>query len=93
MVDYIYQRGEVDDDLRPIFEQLSSEFGKEYEIWRRVEDFGRWKSAGIVNRATPTVVVVALRTSTHSRTKPLCTAELARIREHLVSGTTEDLRL
>lgn len=93
MVDYIYRPDDVDDDLRPIFEQLSAEFGKEYEIWRRVEDFGRWQSAGVVNRATRTVAVVALRTGTHSRTRPLSPAELARIREHLVSGSTEDLRL
>lgn len=93
MVDYPYRPEDVDDDLRPIFEQLGAEFGKEYEIWRRVEDFGRWKSAGIVNRATRTVAVVALQTGTHSRTKPLSATELAQIRKHLASGSTEDLRL
>jgi hypothetical protein len=93
MVDYPYRPEEVDDDLRPIFEQLTAEFGKEYEIWRRVEDFGRWKSAGVVNRATRTVAIIALQTGTHSRTTRLSATELAQIRKHLISGSTEDLRL
>lgn len=93
MDDFPYRANEVDDDLRPIFEQLVSEFGQEYEIWRRVEDFGRWKSAGVVNRATRTVAIVALQTGLHSRTQPLTPAEVARIRQHLASGSTEDLRL
>lgn len=93
MVDDIYRPDNVDSDLRPIFEQLSSVFGQECEIWRRVEDFGRQKSAGIVNRSSRAAAIVALSTGIHRRAEPLSAAELARIHEHFASGSTEDLRL
>jgi hypothetical protein len=93
-VDVPYNPDDVDADLRPIFEQLNAAFGREYRIWRRTEDFGRWQSAGVVNPARRTVAVVALQTGARRRTKLLSAAELARIRNQLVGGVpAKDLRL
>jgi len=92
MVDLLYKPEDVDDEVRRIFEQLRSEFGGEFQIWRRAENFGLWVSAGVVNPARRTAVTVAL-TGTKSRTALLGPEEIGRIREHLTSGGEQVLAL
>lgn len=93
MYDAIYKSEEVEPEYRPIFEQLRVEFGATCEIWRRVEDFGRWLSAGVLNPSTQVAATIALRQGTRKRTIPLNKSEIQRIHEHLTSGVQEDLVL
>jgi hypothetical protein len=92
MTDTLYKREEVDPESRPIFEQLRAEFGATYQVWRRVEDFGRLVSAGVVNPSTQTAAKITLRHGTQYRA-PLSSAEAQKIREHLMSGVKQDLVL
>jgi hypothetical protein len=49
-MDVPYEPGGVDPEVRPVFEQLVAEFGAEYEVWARVDNFGLWVSAGVVKQ-------------------------------------------
>lgn len=93
MYDAIYKSEEVEPEFHPIFEQLCTEFGSKYQIWRRVEDFGRWLIAGVVNPSTQVAATITLRQGTRRRTIPLSPSEIQRVREHLASGAQEDLAL
>lgn len=91
MVDYLYKSEEVDDDVRPIFNQLVREFGGQYQIWRRVEDFGRRLSAGILDPSSLNAATITLRsTKTKKRKELLGGSELQQIREHLSSSVSRD---
>lgn len=93
MPDAIYKSEDVAPEFQPIFEQLRTEFGATYQIWRRVEDFDRWLSAGVLNPSTRVAATIALRKGTRKRTTPLSPSEIQRIREHFASGDQEDLAL
>ncbi len=93
MYDAIYKSEDVDPEFQPIFEQLCTEFASKYQIWRRVEDFGRWLSAGVLNPSTRVAATIALRKETRRRTTLLSPTEIQRIREHLTSDAREDLTL
>ena len=93
MYDAIYKSEEVAPEFQPIFEQLCTEFGGTYEIWRRVEDFGRLPSAAVLNPSTQVAATIALRKGTRRRTTLLSPSEIQRIREHLASDAKEDLAL
>lgn len=93
MYEAIYKSEDVAPEFRPIFEQLCTEFGTTCQIWRRVEDFGRWLSAGVLNTPTQTAAIIALRRGTRTRNTPLSQLDIQRIREHFASGAQEDLTL
>jgi hypothetical protein len=93
MVDFPYRPKDVDDEVRPIFEQLRGEFGMGFEIWRGVDNFGQWKSAGVRNVASRSAVRVRVKTGTNSRPTPLSPEEMGRIRDHLTSGNEQILEL
>jgi len=80
-------------ELRLIFAQLLTEFGTTCKIFRRVEDFGRWLSAGVANTSSPTAAIIDLRKGIRTRTTKLSQSEIQRIREHLASGAQENLVL
>lgn len=77
---------------RPIFEQLASSF-PEYEVWQRHEDFHRWLSAGVVNRATRAAATVIVVRGGHARTQLLTVDELIQLRKHLASEQDKDLSI
>jgi hypothetical protein len=91
-MDAPYDRGGVDPEFRPLFEQLVAEFAPAYQVWTRVENYGLWVSAGVVNPARRCVAEVEVRRGRRTRTAPLTTAELARVRDHLSAGGDEPLR-
>lgn len=93
MPDFPYRPEDVNEDVRPIFDQLLEEFGDSYQIWRRIEDFGRRLSAGILDPETRVAVIIALRTGTGARSSRLSESEIEQIRTHFASGATEDLVL
>lgn len=78
---------------RLIFEQLFTEFGATCKIFRRVEDFGRWISAGVANTLTPTAAIIDLRKGIRTRNTQLSRSEIQRICEHLASGLPKNLVL
>jgi len=47
--DYLYAPSHVAPAFRPLFEYLQAALGARYEVWVRVEDFGRTLGAGVVN--------------------------------------------
>ena len=61
MADFPYERSNVDPELLPMFEHLKAEFGEEYGIWVRVEDFGRRISAGVVNSSNLVAATILLK--------------------------------
>lgn len=93
MFDSLYRPEEVDQDLRPIFDQLAQEFGAKYQVWRRVENFGRFVSAAVLSPSSQAAVIIPLRTGLRSRTSLLTPSEIRRIGEHLWSNSTNDLQL
>jgi len=93
MLEAIYKSEEVTPEFQPIFAQLATEFGGTYEIWRRVEDFGRWLSAAVLNPSTQVAAIISLKKGTRKRTTPLSSSEIQRMREHLALGAKEDLAL
>ena len=93
MYDVIYKSEDVDTEFQPIFQQLCTEFAGKYEIWRRVENFGRWLSAGVLNPSTQVAAIISLQKGNQRRTKLLSLQEIQRIREHLGSDAHEDLAL
>lgn len=93
MLEAIYKSGEVAPEFQPIFAQLSEEFSGKYEIWRRVEDFGRCLSAAVLNPSTQVAAAIGLKKGTIKRTTLLSPSEILKIREHLASGLHEDLSL
>jgi hypothetical protein len=92
-MDVRYRREDVDAEVRPVFEQLVAEFGPEYDVRARVDNFSLWVSAGIVNQARRAFVVVEVRRYTRTRTAPLSLSELGRIRDHLAAGRDEPLQI
>ena len=93
MTDFLYKPDDVDKELQPIFEQLQNELGTTCQIWRRVEDFGRRISAGVVDESTKSGVTILLRTSTRTLKNELNNSELEKIKKHLKSGDENDLGL
>ena len=92
-MDVPYEPGGVDPEVRPVFEQLVAEFGAEYEAWARVDNFGLWVSAGVVNRARRSAAEVEVRRNIRTRTAPLGPSELRRIRDYLSAGGDDPLRI
>lgn len=93
MYDTIYKPEDVELDFHPIFDQIVKEFGVSYQIWRRVDDLGRWLSAAILNPKTNGAVIITLRGPTGTRTSLLSSAEIQQIRDHFATGALEDLAL
>jgi hypothetical protein len=87
----IHKLEDVPLEERQIFEQLFTEFGTTYQIWRRVEEFGRWINAAV--GTTQTAAIIALRRGTRTRTTPLSQLDIQRIREHFASRAEGDLTL
>ena len=88
----LYKPEDADSESRPIFEQLRVEFGAMYQVWRRVEDLGRFVSAAVLNPSTQTAVKITIRHGI--QTRPLLnSSEIQRIRKHLESGASKDLIL
>jgi hypothetical protein len=88
-LDVPYRPEDVEVELRLIFEQLREEFGAEYEIWRRVDNFGLWLDAGVLNPARRAVAGVQVMRGRKKRTEPLNAAQLSRIRDYLSAGGDE----
>jgi ABC-type phosphate/phosphonate transport system substrate-binding protein len=92
-VDSRYEPKNVPTELRPVFDQLQKELGRQFEIWVRIEDFGRRVTAGILNKSKSIAVTVPIAIgSRHIRTT-LTAPDIDRIRSHLTSNATSDLAL
>ena len=78
MVDSLYRAEEVDQDLRPIFDQLAREFSAKYQVWSRVEDFRRLLSVAVLSPSSQVAVIIPLRTGSRSRTSLLTPSEIRR---------------
>ena len=92
-MDAPYRPEDVDPEVRPVFEQLRMEFEAEYEVRTRVDNFGRWLDAGIVNRARRVVAEVEVMRGRRTRTAPLSASQLRRIRGYLSAGGAGPLRI
>jgi hypothetical protein len=89
----IYKPKDVDTKSRPIFEQLVAEFPAPYQVWRRVEDFGRREIAAVIDPSTKMGATVTIRHGTLARPDLLNAAELQKIHKHFKSHATKDLVL
>ena len=92
-MDARYRREDVEAEVRPVFDQLVAEFGPACEVWTRVENFGLWLSAGVVDPARRSHAEVEVRRGRSTRTALLGTREIGRIREHLSAGDDRPLRI
>ncbi len=92
-MDIRYRPEDVEPEAQPIFEQVVAEFGPEYDVWARKDNFGLWVSAGVVNQARRAFVVVEVRRGARTRTAPLSPSELGRIRDHLAAGGEEPVQI
>jgi hypothetical protein len=92
MYDTLYKPEDVDAESKPIFEQLLTEFGGKYQVWRRVEDFGRLETAAVLDPSTQVAARITIRHGTPAR--PLLnSAEIQKIHKHLKSRAKKDLIL
>jgi len=89
----IYNPKDVDTKSRALFEQLVAEFPPPYQVWRRVEDFGRREIAAVIDPLTKMGVTVTMRHGTLARPHLLNAAEIQKIRKHFKSHATKDLVL
>ena len=92
MTDLPYTEALVPSAHRPLFEQLRNEL-PEFELWVRLEDFGRWLSVGVINRATGVAVTIPVSRAGRVRTLPFQSDELLKIRDHLNDRGAKDLEL
>jgi hypothetical protein len=72
---------------------LKTEFGEEYGIWVRIEDFGRRISAGVVNPSTSVAATILLKQGLTNIRTAITATEIAKIRDHLASNAVDDLAL
>jgi hypothetical protein len=93
MADLAYDRSNAVPELLPIFDHLKAEFGEEYEIWVRIEDFGRRISAGIVNPSNSVAATILLKHGLTVRRVEITAEEIKTIRDHLISHEGADLAL
>jgi hypothetical protein len=91
--DYLYAPSHVAPAFRPLFEYLQAALGARYEVWVRVEDFGRTLGAGVVNPSSKIAVYIRLQRGRQTIRKVLTPADIAAIRRHLTSNATQDLVL
>lgn len=75
------------------FELLASEFGPEYEIWVRNEDFGRFIAAGVVSRSSGIAATIYLKRGGIVISNPLSQEMIVKMRNHFDLGNKEDLRI
>ncbi len=93
MIDQRYsprEPGSVLPELEPMFAQLWNELAPEFEMWSRIEDFGRRVTAGILKNSI--AVTLVLKKGGRARATPISNDEIAKIRTHLRSAT-DDLAL
>jgi hypothetical protein len=96
MVDRLYEPSILSSEerlFRDYFEQLVSEFGSDYEIWVRNEDFSRMIAAGVVNRRSEVAVTICFKYNGSAISNPLNASVIERVRHHLRSSTIEDLQI
>lgn len=96
MVDRLYEPSVLSAEERPFrvyFDQLLSEFGSEYEVWVRNEDFSRIIAAGIVNRGLEVAVTICFKYGGGVIPNPLDATVIESVRHHFMSSTTEDLQI
>lgn len=84
---------EVDPNLRPIFEYAKNKFFDKYEIWRCVEDFGRYECMGIKNTKTNVVAKVKLLGGSKILRDKLSEEDIVKIIDHFSSDSKNDLEL
>lgn len=92
-MDTIYKLQDVDIKSRPIYEQLVAEFPAPYQVWRRVEDFGRRETAAVIDPSTKRAATVTIRNGTLARPDVLNAAEIQMMHKHFKSHTKKDLVL
>jgi hypothetical protein len=89
----IYKPQDVDIKSRPIFDQLVAAFPAPYQVWRRVEDFGRRETAAVIDPSTMRAATVTIRNGTLARPDLMNAAEIQKIHKHFKSHATKDLVL
>ena len=93
MMDMIYRPEYINPIFRPILEQLCDEFGDAYQVWTRVENFGRGLIAKVVDPETQATVTIDLCKEKQTRIAKLNRAEIRRIHEYIDSDTSQYLPL
>jgi hypothetical protein len=91
--DFRYDPSLVAPEFRAFFAALHAALGADYEIWVRVEDFGRKIEAAVVNRSTKIAVRLRVQQGLQTIRSVLAPADITTIRRHLTSNATEDLVL
>lgn len=89
----LYRKSDVDPQLQPIFEHAKKKFVDIYEIWRCVEDFGRYECMGIRNTTTNVVAKVKLRGGSKILRDKLSEEDTDKIKNHFSSDSENDLEL
>ena len=81
--------------LKQDFEYLKREFGNDYDIFVRNEDFGRRLAAGIVERVSeaPRAVTIYLQYGSRPFENALNADVIKKAKEHLISSCPGDLVL
>jgi hypothetical protein len=93
VVENRYEPKNVAGELRPVFDQLQKELGGEFEIWVRIEDFGRRVTAGILNKSKSIAATVPIAIGRRRIRTTLTASDIDRIRSHLTSDAASDLAL
>ena len=88
-----YDPSKVDPEFHAVFATLEAEFGADYEIWGRADDYGRTIEAGVVARSGHPVVHIPLQQGGLMVRTALIPADLAYLRNYLASGAPEDFWL
>jgi len=91
--DFRYDPSKVDPEFHAIFATLQAELGADYEIWGRVEDYGRMIEAAVVDRSRQIAVHIPLQRRLLTIRTALTPTDIASIRNHLTSDATEDFSL
>ena len=89
MKDMIYRPEYINPLFRPILEQLCDEFGDAYQVWTRVENFGRCLIAQVIDPETRVTVTIDLRKEAQTRIAKLNRAEIRRIHEYFNSDAPQ----
>jgi hypothetical protein len=96
MVDRLYKPEDLsteENQFKVYFEQLISEFGSQYEVWIRNQDFSRFIAVGVLKRNSGVAAITYLKYGDVAIPNPLSPIIIEKIRHHLMSNVTEDLQI
>ena len=85
MHEHLYDPATVEPPYRALFDQLANEFPS-HEVWQLHENFGRWLSATLVERATGKALTIPIIRIKTGRTWLFHESEIQTMRANLASA-------